>query len=86
LIFVTKYRQEISTEEHLELMRKVFAGLCINYQAELVKFDGEVDHVHLPPQAQLSKLKFNTAGLGYKYNISYFACKIFFQLFFSANY
>lgn len=60
LVFVTKYRQKIFTKEHLDFMRKVFADICVDYQAELIEFDGEVEHVHLlinyPPQAQVSKM------------------------------
>jgi putative transposase len=60
LVFVTKYRQKIFTQEHLELMRTIFTDICVDYQAELIEFEGEVDHVHLlihyPPQAQVSKV------------------------------
>lgn len=60
LVFVTKYRQKIFVRKHLELMKKIFSDICIEYQAQLIEFDGEVDHVHLlinyPPQAQISKM------------------------------
>ena len=60
LVFVTKYRQKIFTKIYLDFMQKIFTEICIDYQAELVEFDGEVDHVHLlinyPPQAQISKM------------------------------
>lgn len=42
-------------------MRKVFADICVDYQAWLIEFDGEVEHVHLlinyPPQAQVSNIE-----------------------------
>lgn len=47
LVFVTKYRQKTFTKEYLEFMRKVFTDICVDYQAKLVEFDGEVEHVHL---------------------------------------
>jgi putative transposase len=60
LVFVTKYRQKIFTKQYLELMQAIFTEICIDFQAELIEFDGETDHVHLlinyPPQAQLSKM------------------------------
>ena len=60
LVFVTKYRQKIFTKTYLDFMQKIFAEICIDYQAQLVEFDGEVEHVHLlisfPPQAQISKM------------------------------
>jgi putative transposase len=60
LVFVTKYRKKIFTKAYLDFMQKIFADICVDYQAELVEFDGEIDHVHLlinyPPQAQISKM------------------------------
>jgi putative transposase len=60
LVFVTKYRQKVFTKEHLEFMRTILADICVDYQAQLVEFDGEVEYVHLlinyPPQAQVSKM------------------------------
>jgi REP-associated tyrosine transposase len=60
LVFVTKYRQKVFTKQHLDLMSNVFTEICVDFQAELIEFDGEVDHVHLlvnyPPQTQISKM------------------------------
>ena len=47
LVFVTKYRREVFTKEILEDLRNLFAGVCKDFEAELVEFDGEDDHVHL---------------------------------------
>lgn len=67
LVFVTKYRQSVFTSAHLQLMRKLFTDICIDFKAELIEFDGEVDHIHLlvnyPPQVQLSKLVNSLKGV-----------------------
>ena len=47
LVFVTKYRREGFTKEILDDLRSIFSGVCDDFEAELVEFDGEDDHVHL---------------------------------------
>jgi putative transposase len=47
LVFVAKYRREVFTKEILVDLRSIFAGVCNDFEAELVEFDGEHDHVHL---------------------------------------
>ena len=47
LVFVTKYRRGVFTKEVLDDLRSIFAGICNDFEAELVEFDGEEDHVHL---------------------------------------
>src|SRR5258708_5343485 len=47
LVFVTKCRRGVFTKEILDDMRGVFASVCADFEAELVEFDGEDDHVHL---------------------------------------
>ena len=47
LVFVTKYRRGVFTKEILDDMRGVFASVCADFEAELVEFDGEDDHVPL---------------------------------------
>ena len=41
-------------------MRVLFANICQDFEAQLVEFDGEEDHVHLlvnyPPKMAISKL------------------------------
>jgi putative transposase len=49
LVFVTKYRREVFTKEILDDLRGIFASVCAGFEAELVEFDGEDDHVHLSP-------------------------------------
>ena len=46
LVFVTKYRREVFTKEIIDDLRPIFAKVCQNFEAELVEFDGEDDHVH----------------------------------------
>lgn len=47
LVFVTKYRRGVFTKEILDDLRGIFSGVCNDFAAELVEFDGEDDHVHL---------------------------------------
>ena len=60
LVFVTKYRKKVFTKEILEEMEDIFRGVCASFEAELIEFDGEGDHVHLlvnyPPKISISKL------------------------------
>jgi len=35
------------SKEILPDLRSIFSGVCNNFEAELVEFDGEDDHVHL---------------------------------------
>lgn len=60
LVFVTKYRRHVFTNEHLDRLKAVFSEVCSDMEAELLEFDGEDDHVHLsvryPPKLSISKL------------------------------
>jgi putative transposase len=47
LVFVTKYRRGVFTKIVIDDLRDVFDGVCKDFEAELVEFDGEDDHVHL---------------------------------------
>ena len=47
LVFVTKYRREVFTKEILDDLRGIFSGVCDDFEADLVEFDGQDDHVHL---------------------------------------
>ena len=59
LVFVTKYRRKVFNKTHLNYMRDIFIAVCENFEAELVEFDGEREHVHLlvnyPPKVAVSK-------------------------------
>lgn len=58
LVFVTKYRRNVFTKEILNDLRGIFSNVCADFEAELVEFDGEDDHVHLlvnyPPKVAVS--------------------------------
>jgi len=67
LVFVTKYRKEVLKGYMMKTLRDVFEHVCKEFEAELVEFDGEGDHVHLlvnyPPKVQLSKLVNSLKGV-----------------------
>jgi putative transposase len=60
LVFVTKYRKVVFTKKILKEFRIIFDSVCKDFEASLVEFDGENDHVHLlvnyPPKIAISKL------------------------------
>lgn len=60
LVFVAKYRRKVFTKAILSDLEKMFSKVCGDFEAELVEFDGEHDHVHLlvnyPPKVAVSKL------------------------------
>jgi putative transposase len=67
LVFVSKYRRGVFTKEILDDLRSIFAGVCIDFEAQLVEFDGEDDHVHLlvnyPPKVAVSNLVNSLKGV-----------------------
>jgi putative transposase len=66
-VFVTKYRREVFTKEILDDLRPIFANVCVDFEAELIEFDGEDDHVHLlvnyPPTISISNLVNSLKGV-----------------------
>lgn len=60
LVFVTKYRRHVFTRAILDDLRQILDRVCTDFEAELVEFDGEDDHVHLlvnyPPKVAVSCL------------------------------
>lgn len=60
LVFVTKYRRNVFTKEILDDLHRIFARVCADFEAQLIEFDGEDDHVHLlvnyPPKVAVSRL------------------------------
>ena len=60
LVFVTKYRRKVFTKGMLDFMGTIFDDICQGFEAKLIEFDGEQDHVHLlihyPPKIAISKL------------------------------
>jgi putative transposase len=67
LVFVTKYRRHVFNAEHLAAMHELFGRVCADFEAELVEFDGEDDHVHLlanyPPKIALSAMVNSLKGV-----------------------
>ena len=67
LVFVTKYRRKVFSKNMLAYMQKLFDELCEGFEATLVEFDGESDHVHLlvnyPPKLSVSKLVNSLKGV-----------------------
>jgi len=67
LVFVTKYRRDVFTKAILDDMRDIFASVCRDFEAELIEFDGEDDHVHLlvnyPPKIAVSALVNSLKGV-----------------------
>tara|TARA_B100000780_G_scaffold278671_1_gene253093 strand:+ start:1897 stop:2313 length:417 start_codon:yes stop_codon:yes gene_type:complete len=67
LVFVTKYRRNVFTKEVLDDLKIFFEKVCVDFEAELVEFDGEDDHVHLlvnyPPKVAVSSLVNSLKGV-----------------------
>ena len=47
LVFVTKYRLNVFNKLILNDLNEIFSKICFGFEAELIEFDGEDDHVHL---------------------------------------
>lgn len=60
LVFVTKYRKKVLDARAFEILRESFTKVCTDFEAELIEFNGEHDHVHLlvyyPPKVAVSAL------------------------------
>jgi putative transposase len=67
LVFVTKYRKNVFTQPILEELKSIFEHVCSRFEAELIEFNGEDDHVHLlityPPKVSLSSLVNSLKGV-----------------------
>ena len=67
LVFVTKYRRQVFTKQVLDELRIIFTDVCSDFEARLVEFEGEGDHVHLlvdyPPKVSVSKLVNSLKGV-----------------------
>ncbi len=65
--FVTKFRHRVFTVRHLERMKEIFASVCDESGAHLIKFNGEDNHVHLlvehPPKIAVSNLVNSLKGV-----------------------
>ena len=67
LVFVTKYRRPVFTQAALVDLRRIFFEVCLDFEATLVEFEGEKDHVHLlvnyPPKVSVSRLVNSLKGV-----------------------
>jgi putative transposase len=67
LVFVTKYRGPVFTEEHLRHLEEIFRGVCADFKTDLAEYNGETDHVHLlvnyPPKVAVSNLVNSLKGV-----------------------
>ena len=66
LVFVTKYRRKVFTAPIINELKTIFETVCLQFNAELIEFDGEDDHVHLlilyPPKLSIADLVFKLKG------------------------
>lgn len=47
IVLVTKYRRKVFKKEHLEFLNEAFKSIVDKWDASLVEFNGESDHVHI---------------------------------------
>jgi len=67
LVFVTKYRSDVFSDRVLSDLEEIFKSVCLDFEAELVEFNGEHDHVLLlinyPPKVAISNLVNSLKGV-----------------------
>jgi len=67
LVFVTKYRFKVLEGYMYPTLQRLFEKVCGDFEAELVEFNGEDDHVHLlvhyPPKVSIAKLVNSLKGV-----------------------
>lgn len=67
LVFTPKYRRDIFGAKHLEALEGYARKVCEDFDAELVEFNGEPNHVHLlvnyPPKVAISNLVNSLKGV-----------------------
>jgi putative transposase len=67
LVFVTKYRKQVFSKQILADLKEIFTDVCCDFEAQLIEFEGEGDHVHLlvnyPPKVSVSKLVNSLKGV-----------------------
>jgi putative transposase len=60
IVFTTKYRRGVLTKEMLDRMKELFSETLLQWEGELLEFNGEDDHVHLlisvTPKTSISNL------------------------------
>jgi putative transposase len=67
LVFVTKYRHQVFTARHLEVLEQIMRDVCADFETGLAEFNGESNHVHLlvnfPAKVALSRLVNSLKGV-----------------------
>src|SRR5690606_14491278 len=67
LAFVTKYRHKVFAGRDLTGWEEIMRAVCEDFDAALVEFNGENNHVHLlvnsPPKGAVSKLVNSLKGV-----------------------
>jgi putative transposase len=67
LVFVTKYRKKLFTQESLEYLHQTMKDTAQKMGFKIIEFNGEADHVHLlvryPPKHSVSKLVNHLKGV-----------------------
>ena len=67
LVFVTKCRRKVFTKVILQDLREIFSTICQDFEAKLIEFEGEEDHVHMlveyPPKIAISRLVNSLKGV-----------------------
>ena len=67
LVFVPRYRKKVFDADAIERLRNYFRIVCADFEADLVEFDGEQDHVHLlivyPPKMAVASLVNSLKGV-----------------------
>ena len=78
LVFVTKYRRNVFTQELLLRVKELFIETCKQMDVELIEFGGEDDHIHIlvnaPPKLAIANLVGKLKGKS-----SYFLRKEYWQ-------
>lgn len=71
LVFVTKYRRDVLSARALEVIKVSCQNVCLDFECELLEFNGEDDHVHLlvsyPPKVAVSRLVNSLKGVSARY-------------------
>jgi putative transposase len=67
LVFVTKFRHPVFSDQHLVRMEQIMRDVCSDFECDLIEFNGEPEHVHLlvnfPPKVAVSKLVNSLKGV-----------------------
>lgn len=67
LVFVTKYRRPVFTQESLNVLLEAMQAVAKSMNFQILEFNGESDHVHLlleyPPKLSISVLVNSLKGV-----------------------